>query len=60
MARRTSAFQPARRPPHPARGLIIPLVLLLLVIGGLVWLANSVEEQPTRPMESEVIRDSAK
>lgn len=60
MARRTSSFQPVRRPPHPARGLIIPLVLLLLVIGGLVWVAQSVEEQPTRPIEAEVTRDAAK
>lgn len=60
MARRTSSFQPARRPPHPARGLIIPLVILALLIGGLIWLANSVEEQPTRPIEVEVTRDAAK
>ena len=60
MARQSSSFASVRRPPHPARGLIFPIVLLLLVIGGLVWLANSVEEQPTRPMEVEVTRDAAK
>jgi hypothetical protein len=60
MARHTSSFAPVRRPPHPARVLVIPIVLLLLVIGGLVWLASSVEEQPTRPIEVEVTRDAAK
>jgi hypothetical protein len=60
MARRTSSFKPVRRPPHPARGLIIPLLLLALLVGGLVWLANSVEEQPTRPIEVDVARDAAK
>lgn len=60
MVRRTSSLQPVRRPPHPARGLIIPLLLLAVLIAGLVWLAQSVEEVPTRPMEAEVTRDAAR
>lgn len=60
MARRTLSLQPVRRPPHPARGLIIPLVLLALLIGGLVWLSRSAREVPTRPIEVDVTRDAAK
>jgi hypothetical protein len=47
-----------RRPPHPARGLIIWLVILALGIAAAVWLANSVEEQPLRSIEVDVVRPS--
>lgn len=45
-----------RKPPHPARGLIIWLIILALLIGGAIWLANSAEEVPTRPIEVDVAR----
>jgi hypothetical protein len=47
-----------RRPPHPARGLIIWLIILALCVGGAFWLANSVEEQPVRSIEVDVVRSS--
>jgi hypothetical protein len=47
-----------RRPPHPARGLIIWLVILALGIAAAVWLANSVEEQTLRSIEVDVVRPS--
>lgn len=46
-----------RRPPHPARGPIMLLVLLLVLIGAVVLIAQSAEEVPTRPMEVDVARD---
>ncbi|WP_344707185.1 hypothetical protein [Sphingomonas swuensis] len=45
-----------RKPPHPARGLIIWLVILLLLVGAAWWLADSAKEVPTRPIEVDVAR----
>lgn len=45
-----------RKPPHPARGLIIWLIILAVLVAFAVWLAGSVEEQPTRPIEVDVAR----
>lgn len=47
-----------RRPPHPARGLIIWLILLALLVGGAVWLANSAREVPVRTIEVDVAKPS--
>jgi beta-lactamase regulating signal transducer with metallopeptidase domain len=47
-----------RRPPHPARGLIIWLIILALAIAGAVWLAGSAEEVPLRTIEVDVARPS--
>jgi hypothetical protein len=47
-----------RRPPHPARGLIIWLIILALAIAGATWLAGSVKEQPLRSIEVDVARPS--
>jgi hypothetical protein len=48
-----------RRPPHPARGPIILLVLLVLLIGGVVLIARGADEVPQRPIEVDVQRDQA-
>jgi hypothetical protein len=45
-----------QRPPHPARGLIIWLIILAVLIAGAVWLAGRVKEVPTRPIEVDVAR----
>jgi hypothetical protein len=45
-----------RKPPHPARGLIIWLVLLAILVALAIWLAGSVKEVPTRPIEVDVAR----
>lgn len=45
-----------RKPPHPARGLIIWLIILAILAAFAVWLASSVEEVPTRPIEVDVAR----
>ncbi|GAA4010805.1 hypothetical protein GCM10022211_26720 [Sphingomonas humi] len=45
-----------RKPPHPARGLIIWLILLAVLVALAIWLAGSVKEQPTRPIEVDVAR----
>lgn len=45
-----------RKPPHPARGLIIWLILLVILAAFAVWVAGSVEEVPTRPIEVDVAR----
>lgn len=45
-----------RKPPHPARGLIIWLILLAVLVAFALWLAGSVEEVPTRPIEVDVAR----
>jgi hypothetical protein len=46
-----------RRPPHPARGPIILLVLLLVLLGAIYFISRSAEEVPTRPIEVDVARD---
>ena len=48
-----------RKPPHPARGLITLLVVLLVLIGAVVAISYSAEEVPTRPIETDVVRDQA-
>jgi cytochrome c-type biogenesis protein CcmH/NrfF len=45
-----------RKPPHPARGLIIWLVILALLVGAAIWLASSAKEVPARPIEVDVAR----
>jgi hypothetical protein len=45
-----------RKPPHPARGLIIWLILLAILVAAAIWLAGSVKEVPTRPVEVDVAR----
>jgi hypothetical protein len=45
-----------RRPPHPARGLIIWVILLALLAGAAFWLSRSAEEVPVRPIEVDVAR----
>ncbi|NJC06668.1 hypothetical protein GGQ97_002461 [Sphingomonas kaistensis] len=45
-----------RKPPHPARGLIIWLILLAILAAFAVWVAGSVEEVPTAPIEVDVAR----
>jgi hypothetical protein len=45
-----------RKPPHPARGLIILLILLVVLVGGIVAISRSVDEVPTRPIETDVTR----
>jgi hypothetical protein len=46
-----------RRPPHPARGPVILLVILAVLIGAVVLIAQSVDEVPQRPIEVDVARD---
>jgi hypothetical protein len=46
-----------RRPPHPARGPIILLVILAVLIGTVVLIAQGADEVPVRPMEVDVARD---
>ena len=48
-----------KRPPHPARGPILLLVLLILLIGAVVLIARSAGEVPQRPIEVDVQRDQA-
>ena len=48
-----------RRPPHPLRGPIILLVLVLLVIGALVAISRSADEVPVKPIEVEITRAPA-
>lgn len=45
-----------RKPPHPARGLIIWLIILAFLVAFAVWLAGNVREVPTRPIEVDVAR----
>ncbi|GAA4037973.1 hypothetical protein GCM10022281_18330 [Sphingomonas rosea] len=45
-----------RKPPHPARGLIIWLIILAILVAGAFWLANGVKEVPTRPIEVDVAK----
>jgi hypothetical protein len=45
-----------RKPPHPARGLITLLILLAIVVAFAIWVAGSVTEVPTRPIEVDVAR----
>jgi hypothetical protein len=45
-----------RKPPHPARGLIIWLILLAVLVAFAIGVAGSVEEVPTRPIEVDVAR----
>jgi hypothetical protein len=45
-----------RRPPHPARGLIIWLILLVVAIAAAVWIANSAKQVPVRAIEVDVAR----
>jgi hypothetical protein len=47
-----------RRPPHPARGLIIWLIILALLVAGAIWLAGSAREVPLRNIEADVVRPS--
>jgi hypothetical protein len=46
-----------RRPPHPARGPIILLLILIALIGAVVLIAGQAEEVPQRPIEVDVARD---
>lgn len=46
-----------RKPPHPARGLVIPIVLLLFAVGAVIALSRSADEVPTRTIEVDVARD---
>jgi hypothetical protein len=46
-----------RRPPHPARGPIIILVILAILIGVMVLIASNASEVPQRPIEVDVARD---
>jgi hypothetical protein len=46
-----------RRPPHPLRGPLILLVLLLVLLGAIVAISRSADEVPTRPVEVDVARD---
>jgi hypothetical protein len=46
-----------RKPPHPARGLITILILLLVLVGAVVAISRSADEVPTRPIETDVSRD---
>lgn len=46
-----------RRPPHPARGPLILLVILAILIGAVVLIAQSADEVPQRAIEVEVARD---
>lgn len=43
-----------RRPPHPMRGPLILIILLLVVIGALVALSRSAKEVPVKPIEVDV------
>lgn len=45
-----------RKPPHPARGLLVPIVLLLVLVGAVIAISRSADEVPTRPIEVEVSR----
>jgi len=45
-----------RRPPHPLRGPLILLVILVLLIGGIVVIANSAKPVPVKPIEVDVAR----
>lgn len=47
-----------RGPPHPARGLIIWALLLLLLLGAVVLISGSVDEVPVGPIEVDVARPS--
>ena len=46
-----------RRPPHPARGPIILLVLLALLVAAVIAISRSADEVPTRPIEVDIARD---
>ena len=41
------------------RGPLILIVILLLVIGGVVLLSRSVDEQPVQTIETDVVRSDA-
>lgn len=45
-----------KRPPHPARGPVTLLIILVVVIGAVVLIARSAHEQPTKPIEVDVTR----
>ncbi|UUR08278.1 hypothetical protein [Sphingomonas glaciei] len=45
-----------RKPPHPARGLIIWLILLGILVAFAIWVAGSVKEVSTAPIEVDVAR----
>ena len=45
-----------RRPPHPLRGPLILLALLLVLIGAIVAIASSADEVPVKPIEVDVTR----
>jgi len=46
-----------RKPPHPARGLITIIIVLLVLVGAVVAISRSADEVPTRPIETDVARD---
>ena len=50
--RRTSSFAPVRRHRSPVPALL--LILLLLIIGGLVYLSTVDTEVPTQRIEQDV------
>ena len=41
------------------RGTLFLIVLVLLLVGGAVFLSSSAHEVPTKPIEVDVSRDSA-
>ena len=41
------------------RGIIVLIVLVVLLVGGAILLANSVSEQPTKTIEVEVAPEAA-
>ncbi|WP_156956896.1 hypothetical protein [Sphingomonas astaxanthinifaciens] len=45
-----------QRPPHPARGLIIWLIILVVLVAAAIWVAGGAKEVPTRPIEVDVAK----
>jgi hypothetical protein len=45
-----------KRPPHPARGPVTLLILLVLAIGAVVLIARSAQETEPKPIEVDVTR----
>ncbi|URD61203.1 hypothetical protein M8312_01420 [Sphingomonas sp. KRR8] len=45
-----------KRPPHPARGPVFLIVLLVVVIGAVVLIARSAHETQPKPIEVDVTR----